>query len=122
MDRQHHLLIDAMNRLAARDASGAPKQETLRLLDQLTNVTLQHFHDEEAYMAEKAYPKLDTHKRIHAELVTQLQSHIAAFRAGASSRLNPKMLEFLKFWLAAHICGIDKQYAEHTRTAHEHRF
>lgn len=122
MDHQHQLLIDVMNRLASRDSRGAPKQELQRLLDQLISVTVQHFRDEEEYMATKRYPKLDTHRRIHSELVAQLQGHVAAFAAGASARLNPKFLEFLKFWLAAHIRGIDKQYADHVRSATDHQF
>jgi hemerythrin len=115
MDHQHQMLIDVMNRLASRDSGGAPKHELQRLLDQLGSVTVQHFRDEEAYMATNRYPKLDTHRRIHSELVAQLQGHIAAFAAGTSPRLDPKFLEFLKFWLAAHIRGIDKQYADHVR-------
>lgn len=122
MDHQHQRLIDVMNRLASRDASGAPKPELQRLLDQLVSVTEQHFRDEEAYMAAKRYPKLDTHRRIHSELVAQLQGHVAAFAAGTVARLNPRFLEFLKFWLAAHIRGIDKQYAEHVRAVPDHQF
>jgi len=115
MDRQHEILVQVMNRIAARSADGAPKPELSRLLQQLLNYTVQHFEDEEGYMASQAYPKLDTHRRIHADLIAQLRGHIASFEARSSAQLDPALLGFLKFWLAAHIQGIDKQYAEHTR-------
>lgn len=117
MDNQHRVLIQIMNRLASQDSAGAPKADLSRLLAQLVTATVQHFADEELYMASKAYPKLEIHKKIHADLVAQLRGHVDAFNAGSSLRLNRELLDFLKLWLAAHIRGIDMQYAEHVRSA-----
>jgi hemerythrin-like metal-binding protein len=113
MDRQHETLIGIMNKLAARDAAGAPKQELSGLLAQLAKYTTQHFAQEEEFMASKRFPKLEVHQRIHHELLAQLGEHVTAFQNGAGSRLDEKLLGFLKFWLSAHILGIDKQYAAH---------
>ena len=115
MDHQHEAIIHVMNRLATRNAARASKEELSTLLLKLSSCALQHFADEEAYMASNAYPKLDAHKRMHTELITQLQGHVEAFEAGTSSRLEAKFFGFLKFWLLADIQGIDRQYAEHTR-------
>lgn len=112
MDDQHQRLVALMNQLAKRDESGASKEELLTLLQQLGNFTVQHFREEEAYMLQMGYPQLDTHKKIHRELVGKLREHVQEFQSG-SGRLGQQLLGFLKFWLSAHIKGIDRQYAQH---------
>jgi hemerythrin-like metal-binding protein len=113
MDREHIQLIAIMNRLASRSAAGAPKNDILQLLDELGSFTVQHFSDEEAFMANAGFPGLATHKRIHAELVQTLRQHVETYRGNSSAKLGPELLDFLKFWLGAHICGIDRRYAQH---------
>jgi hemerythrin-like metal-binding protein len=114
MDAQHQVLISMMNELAERAAANAPKSEVLALLKQLGNYTIQHFREEEAYMERIGYPQLETHKVIHRELLSNLRQHVAAFDAG-SGKVAGDLLGFLKFWLAAHIRGIDRQYASFER-------
>lgn len=114
MDNQHQVLIAMMNELAERGAANAPKAEMSALLKQLGNYTIQHFKAEEAYMARIGYPQLETHKVIHRELLNNLRNHVASFDAG-TGKLATELLGFLEFWLAAHIKGIDRQYAAFER-------
>lgn len=114
MDEQHLRLIGLMNKLAVRAEAGAPKAELSAALRELGRYTVKHFDDEEAYMRSFDYPKLETHRAIHRDLLRTLHEHIDTYEAG-DGRLSPKVLHFLKLWLGAHIKGIDKQYAAYSR-------
>jgi hemerythrin len=111
IDQQHEQLVSIMNLLTKRDADRAPKAELAELLEQLVEATLRHFEAEEAYMAGTGYPKLDTHQIIHRDLLATLQRHVGTFYTG-HGRLGVQLLSFLKFWLSAHMKGIDELYAQ----------
>lgn len=114
MDQEHLVLISMMNKLAVRADAGAAKAELSVLLREFGRYTVRHFDDEEAYMASIDYPKLETHRTIHRDLLGSLHEHIAAFEAG-DGKLSGRFLSFLRLWLGAHIRGIDKQYANFSR-------
>jgi hemerythrin-like metal-binding protein len=117
MDQQHLILIGLMNKLAVRADAGAPKAELSAALRELGRFTVKHFDAEEAYMRSFNYPKIETHRAIHKDLLRSLHEHIDIYEAG-DGRLSPKVLQFLKLWLGAHIKGIDKQYAAYSRESH----
>lgn len=62
-------------------------------------------------MASIDYPLLDTHKRIHANLLEEFGAHKTNFEK--TGELTTKFFSFLKLWLTAHIQGIDKKYGLH---------
>lgn len=108
MDRQHEAILSLMDDLARRDAERAPKVELTNLLELLTDYTVRHFKDEEAYMAATGYPKLDVHQVIHRDLLLKLEGHLSRFKSGGG-RLGADLLSFLKFWLFAHVTGVDRR-------------
>jgi hemerythrin-like metal-binding protein len=113
MNDEHKHLIAIMNRLHAEHEKKASKDVLGGIVQELASYTTAHFRDEEAFMARVGYPKLDTHKIIHKNLISRLESHMDAFKQSGS--LDNAFFEFLQFWLSAHIRGIDMQYAEHCR-------
>lgn len=52
---------------------------------------------------------------IHRDLLLKLEQHINQFKSG-NGRLGVGLLSFLKFWLAAHITGADRQHARHAQS------
>jgi hemerythrin-like metal-binding protein len=110
MEAQHELLTSLMRMLAERDAAGASKLELSGLLRELESCTASHFKEEEAYMRDVAYPKLDTHQLIHRDLLAMFRRHLDEFDSGRG-RLGCKLLSFLKYWLASHIDGMDRNLA-----------
>jgi hemerythrin len=109
MDSQHETLVWLMDNLSRRDAEQASKADLSRQLDTLREYTVRHFKEEEAYMAATGYPKLDVHQVIHRDLLIKLDEHMSRFKGG-SGRLGVGLLSFLKYWLCAHITGVDRQY------------
>lgn len=115
MEAQHEVLEWLMCTLAARGAAGAPKGELSQLLQQLESQTANHFTEEEQYMADLGHPKLDTHRIIHRELLAMLQRHVSEFENG-DGRLGPRLLAFLKYFLGAHLEGMDRHLAKFSRS------
>lgn len=112
MDSEHRMLIDAMNRLYAccTMADRGAQEDALRSLYDLTR---EHFEHEERFMADVEYPERDAHRGHHGRLLRQFDQHIERFEAGAA--LGEKFFDFLRFWLASHICGVDRDYGTHAQ-------
>lgn len=115
MDAEHRTLIGLMNRLHASHRANAGTAQLNSELDALVKYTVKHFADEEAYMAKTGHPGLKTHAGIHKQLLDQVSSHVASFRA--SGKLNDEFFKFLTFWLKAHIRGIDAKYGKRAAAA-----
>jgi hemerythrin-like metal-binding protein len=115
MDRGHQVIIACMNRLHTLHESGAPVAQLARTVDELVQVTVKHFSEEEAYMASIDFPDVAKHKIIHKTLLAKVVEHKAQF--DASGKLTSEFFSFLKVWLKAHICGIDIKYGQHRKVA-----
>lgn len=110
MNHEHKGLLELMNALYDAVQSGRSGPETLTLLGELERATKDHFAHEEAYMDRTGYAGAASHKQIHAQLLGKLEHHAANARA-ANGALDDTFFQFLRFWLSAHIRGIDMKYA-----------
>lgn len=115
MDAEHRGLVNQMNTIAALAGRRAPKAELDAAIHQLIVLTKRHFADEEVHMERIKFPDLPRHKFIHQELLKKVAAHYDAFKAGPGV-VDDKFLQFLVYWLTAHIKGIDRQYAVHEGT------
>jgi len=112
MDLEHKGLVDAMNDVHALDQRGAGKQAVGTALRHLMDLTVKHFADEEAHMEKVAFPDRSRHARIHKDMLRRVGEHYEAFEKGDGS-VSKEFYDFLVHWLAAHICHIDRKYADH---------
>ena len=111
MNHQHQILIDYMNKLFQDNEDKKPKTVIVQSAKKLQDYTIRHFKEEETYLASIDYPGLDTHKLVHKNLLQQLDGHIKDFQANGET-LPSTFFDFLKFWLKAHIMGVDKKYGD----------
>ena len=114
IDSQHKKLIELINALHAAMKSGKAKDELGNILAKLADYTVIHFRDEEAVQAEANYPKLEEHKKIHADLVSQVVDLKEKFDKGAFM-LSLETMTFLKDWLNTHILKEDKAYVSYLK-------
>lgn len=112
MDKEHKALIGFMNDLHSLNENNAGKNRLLAKFDELIRCADDHFADEEAYMKEIAYAKLQNHSYIHRQLLQNLQDYRDHFSANAATQLPKELFLLLKGWLTSHILGIDRQYAD----------
>lgn len=107
LEQQHRDLLEQVRELVAMDAGGAPKAELLQRLRQLQSRTLEHFELEELHMQAVAYPRLEAHRALHADISAALARELAQFERGGE-RLGNRLVAFLEFWLVPHIKGFDR--------------
>ncbi|MCA8954752.1 MAG: hemerythrin family protein [Planctomycetes bacterium] len=113
MDGEHQKLIKMMNGLHERHVAGdADRAELARLLDEFAAFVVEHFTHEERYMASIDYPDLGKHKKVHENLLERFATMRQEFDAGDGT-LPDSLFQFLKFWLSAHIRGVDAKYGHH---------
>ena len=115
MDDEHQAIIACMNKLHVLHEAKASVAQLSKAVDDLTDVTVRHFADEEAYMASIGYPDLNKHKMMHKSLLGKVMENKSKFEA--TGKLQQEFFSFLKFWLKSHICGIDMKYAKHKRAS-----
>lgn len=110
MDGEHKELVRRMNELYELVRTNGDRQSIGRSLSALGTFTADHFAHEEAHMTAIGFDRLATHKMIHKQLLGQFAEHVEAHRKGEA--LGDPFFRFLKHWLAAHICGVDRRYAK----------
>ena len=115
MNAEHMQLIQLMNALHEQHEAKAGREVLKRSIEQLRDFTIKHFQAEEAMMERLQYPKIDSHKIIHSELLRKFQIHYDEFKAQGS--LRQEFFDFLQLWLSAHIRGIDMQYSPYQKQA-----
>ena len=114
MNSEHREILDAMNRIYDADQTGQHGDVINSLVGRLGSVCVRHFADEEKFMAKIGFPTLENHKLVHAKLLRDFSAHAAAIKA-ADGTVTEGFFTFLKFWLSAHIKGIDIKYGAHAK-------
>lgn len=111
MDAEHEVLVQIMNQLYTLNEKGAPKPELMKVIEKLGAKTKEHFDHEEKYLATLTkYTGLTVHKKIHENLLKNYAQLQEEFRQSKEPKLSMEFFNFLKVWLSAHICGIDRKY------------
>lgn len=117
MDDEHKILVEKINILVSRleEQHVAKDKKALETaFGDLADYTAEHFSDEEKFMESIGYPQLQSHRRIHENLLKQVGAFGAQIRNGTLD--DSKLVSFLRNWLISHIMGVDMQYAEHSRS------
>jgi hemerythrin-like metal-binding protein len=109
IDRQHHRLVDLINKLHHAMRNRAGKTVMGSTLQELAQYTVEHFQAEEKLMMEAGYAKLNEHKRVHEKLVKEVLAFQQKFQEG-SATVTLDLMTFLSDWLINHIKGVDRQY------------
>lgn len=109
VDSDHQTLFDLINSFHFAYVQNRDRTEILRLLNDLVKYAEEHFQREEKMMAAAAYPGLEQHQQIHAELfetIFVLQTKLEE----ASIKMEKETVEFLRHWLTDHIAEHDKEF------------
>jgi hemerythrin-like metal-binding protein len=115
IDEQHRGLFELAARLdAAAARAGVDDSAVADAIYSLTDYVLEHFSSEEAYMAERSYPGLGSHKGLHERLTAETMRLTAAYFNGDAS-VAEKIGPFIVSWLKDHIRAEDMAFAEFAR-------
>jgi len=117
IDGQHRVLIDTFNRIAAAVGKGDTNRDELEgILAFLRDCALLHFQTEQELMARHRYPRETEHRRLHSDLVREMEAVLEGFHRGEKP-LTPVTLEYLDEWIVRHIREEDLRLAEFLRHA-----
>jgi len=109
-DDEHKVLVELINDVfeMVRDKKS---MDTLKdAVAKLIEYTRIHFADEEEAMEEAAYPHLEEHRDIHANLLEQVLEFQEEIHSGRDE-LRTDFYKFLREWLMNHILDEDMKYS-----------
>lgn len=113
IDRQHRELVNMFNRLNDAVKNHESRNDIYQLIDEVIAFTRLHFATEELLMVQSEFPEIESHKKMHAELIKD------------TLRLKDKLdyvgedmfSDWFNHWpfgrVLAHIQYGDKQIADH---------
>jgi hemerythrin-like metal-binding protein len=112
IDIQHKEIFEIINRFIYEKELSSRSPRLAELLSKLTDYSLNHFREEERFMAEKSFPGLAAHKKAHKYYVKK----VAFFNLNYAN-LKPtdpeEVCAFLKKWWMNHILELDFEYKRH---------
>ena len=115
MDAQHARWIALIEKFRAAGADGLQDQAGINAaaaaLQELQGYTLTHFDSEERFLADRRYPDLEAHKRLHRDLEREVARLLAEIQSPAKDRAPLKLNLFINVWLLDHILKEDAKYA-----------
>ena len=109
LDGQHTVLFDILNDLHAAMMKGQAQTMTGPLLRKLVDYTRTHFAAEEGMLAASKYPGLTAHRKLHVDLLKQVEDYSARYDRGEIT-LNLHLINVLRDWLTNHIQKTDHEY------------
>jgi len=107
IDADHKMLVQYVNELQQAKESGSAHQVAMDVLEKLVNYTRDHFAREEVIWSEGGLPSLDSHKGVHADLVSKVMQFQRDFQSGKAT-LTDDLITFLRGWLIDHVFKTDK--------------
>jgi hemerythrin len=110
IDQQHQKLVALINNLNDAMKLGKGKDILVKIIDELTDYSGNHFAFEEKYFDKFGYPAAASHKLEHTNFVKKVTEFKNGFNSGQVA-LTIEVMNFLRDWLKNHIQGIDKQYS-----------
>jgi len=112
IDAQHQVLFGLFGELWNAIVARSGRADMLRLIADLDDYAVQHFKEEEAFMAATGFPRLAGHRMAHETFVRRIAAERAAVEGGAPN-LSLDLLRFLRDWLVEHIMVADREYARY---------
>ncbi len=114
IDTEHKELFRLINSFHDRWQVACDHREIASLLSQLVAYAEMHFQHEEAIMAEKEYPRLEDHQRIHEAMFEKIFQLRQALEK-QDTHLEMETIKFVKNWLVEHIVQSDYLFRDHLR-------
>ena len=114
LDREHQQLFQLLDALEQIRAKGDPVFVG-KVVNTLIEYVKQHFFHEETVMKNIGYPELESHRKQHRSFIDKAYDFRESFEKNQGEELVPRIIEFLRTWLATHILIHDKAYEKYIR-------
>jgi len=111
IDDQHKQIIELSNGLMQAMINGMGEDVVDEVVLKLKAYTCYHFADEEKYMTEIKYPRLDEQKAAHKKLIEDVDDLRARLKNDSTVSPN-EVLDFINGWIMKHIQEKDLKIGE----------
>ncbi len=123
LDEQHQqlFLLTSQAQTLLKDQNMLYKfDELTKLLEGIRSYTMSHFVDEESFMRNAGYVKLDEHLALHQKFLddlTRIDEEASRVSLGTQDSILKELLDYLTEWLHRHILLIDKEMVKEINAA-----
>jgi hemerythrin-like metal-binding protein len=111
IDEQHKKLITLINDFYENIRANSSKERIHEMIQALKEYTVYHFTTEEKLMTLHAFPGYAKHKEEHDRFVQKVLDFEERYKSGKLI-LTIEITNFIKDWVAKHICDTDKKYSD----------
>ncbi|MBM4053488.1 MAG: bacteriohemerythrin [Planctomycetes bacterium] len=113
IDDQHKEIIRRVNAFLAAMEAGKGKMKVVELMEFLSRYIVQHFHDEEFFMANERYDEFKAHKEQHMQFIKDFHAMEKEFEThGITTDLVIQTQQKVCDWLANHISKEDRKIVQ----------
>lgn len=118
LDNQHMGLVRLLNELYDAMNKNTTNVAVGKIIGELLDYTLIHFHTEEQLLKHHNYPDFESHKQEHENLATKAKSYHEQYKSG-DHNIAYDLMEFLSDWIINHILDTDKKYSSYLKARGE---
>jgi len=115
IDAQHQELFKIASEAFKKIPDAEKMKKIKETLNNLFDYFKKHFKDEEVYMKEIKYDKLENHIKIHQEIINNLNNFIKQAPTMQIEDVEDKLKDFVKGSLVTHILEEDKKIVSWNR-------
>lgn len=109
IDMQHQHLFFLLNKFYNNCLSNASYADLVILYKELVNYATYHFSEEERWMKENQFPKLEKHKKEHKNFSKRVVGLDNDFHAG-KNHIMFETASFVQGWVQTHILKSDAEF------------
>lgn len=102
IDLQHHYFVNLISRFAREASRSTNKKYVTSLMQELIAYTKFHFKSEETLMVYYEYPEHDNHRKLHYELIENLNMELGLIQNHSHIHDIERFVDFLSEWFFKH--------------------
>ena len=109
IDNEHKMLFNIAIKALNHHRYNNPKRFIKLTVHELYNYMKTHFKNEEEFMEKIGYSGLDEHKKLHEEIVNQMNNFLKQMSLMHISTIERRLIESMDIWFITHILYEDKK-------------
>jgi hemerythrin len=109
IDQEHQKLFQIALEALEHEKQTDPKKFIKKCIIDLYQYMQLHFENEEKYMESIGYPELEAHKKLHSNIIEQINQFIKEIPKISMKDFERKLIEYMDIWLISHIIYDDQK-------------
>ena len=111
IDNEHIILVEMLNDAFNLIKENKKKEAQLLFSDTLAKYVNEHFHNEEKFMEQIAFPGIEDHRRIHENFKKMFLKLKIEIESSHEENALRRVLTDTFSWIISHIGKTDRKYA-----------